>query len=114
MMQQVKEGFTVRRNAHTRAFFMESRIMTESYPGVYSPERPYSRGAYRSKKKTSEPPKHVYKLMGALYRQNQPKPKDEAPKKPDYKTVVLTNEEKSAKKCRSASQKARKTEKAIT
>ena len=40
-------------------------------------------------------------------------PEEEAPKKPDYKTVVLTNEEKSAKKCRSASQKARKTEKAI-
>lgn len=58
-MQQVKDNFRGRRSYQTRAFFKESRAMTENFPELYSPEKPY--------KNNNVEPKHIMKLIGSLY-----------------------------------------------
>ena len=65
-MDRIKSNFRGKRSQHTRAFFRESRNMTEAYPELYSPERPYV-------SQVSDEPKHVMKLIGSLYNSPQPK-----------------------------------------
>ena len=58
-MDNFKASFRGKRSYQTRAFFKESRHMTEQFPELYSPEKPYAN--------RSNEPKHVMKLIGSLY-----------------------------------------------
>ena len=58
-MQSVKDNFRGKRSYMTRAFFKESRAMTENFPDIYTPEKPYVNN--------NGEPKHVMKLIGSLY-----------------------------------------------
>ena len=62
-MDQVKSNFRGKRSYQTRAFFKESRNMTEEFPELYSLEKPYQN--------TNCAPKHVMKLIGSLYKPRQ-------------------------------------------
>lgn len=84
-MEQAKLSFRPKRSDDTRAFMQESRTMHETYPDQYSPERPYSRGSSPVKEPTG-PARHVYKLMGALYRQKKERAPQPAADKVDYRT----------------------------
>ena len=64
MMDQVKANFRGKRSYQTRAFFRESRHMTEQFPDIYTPEKPYAN--------TNNAPKHVMKLIGSLYEPAKP------------------------------------------
>ena len=109
-MDRIKSNFRGKRSQHTRAFFRESRNMTEAFPHLYSPEKPYV-----SQVSDEDGPKHVMKLIGSLY--DSPQPKRVAVKaiQPiDFETQVLTDTMTSAKKVRCASSKAKHTDRAIS
>ena len=78
-MQLMQLNFRGRRDQHTRDFFRESRIMTEAFPELYSPEKPYERRRNASSRaegwRNVGESKHIYKLMGSLY---EPKKKVES------------------------------------
>ena len=105
-MDQVKANFRGKRSYQTRAFFKESRNMTESYPELYSPEKPYEN--------TNCEPKHVMKLIGSLYEPRKAEEVTEASSDESeeikYETRVMDEEQRSAKKVRSASARASHTE----
>ena len=99
--------------------------MTEAFPDVYSPERPYDRRRYMSQSRENQSrsingePKHIYKLMGSLYNQKQKSLEPDSPTEStdpesQYASTVLSDAEQSTKKVRSASAKAQKTKRAMT
>ena len=77
--------------------------MTEQFPEQFSPEKPYTMQDSIDKR-----PKHIAKLMGALYRERKPAPiqdnSDEIRK--TYVSIVLTDCENTAKKVISTSARA--------
>ena len=89
--------------------------MHQTFPDLYSPERPFDRRDRSPDKQPMSQSKHIYKLMGSLYRE---KPRKETPPprpiEEDYKTKVLKETDKSNKKVRSTSSKAARVSKAMS
>ena len=110
-MDQVKLNFRGRRDTNTRDFFKESRYMTQTFPEIYTPEKPYNSRDRPVNLESLAGPKHIYKLMGSLYeaRRCDSPVKTETSKASSYETQVLERSDSSAKKVRSASAKADKT-----
>lgn len=109
-MDRIKSNFRGKRSQHTRAFFRESRNMTEAFPHLFSPERPYV-----SPVSDEDGPKHVMKLIGSLYDSPQPKRVAIKANQPiDFETQVLTDTVTSTKKVRCASSKAKHTNRAMS
>ena len=80
--------------------------MTEEFPELYSLEKPYQN--------TNCAPKHVMKLIGSLYKPRQVEEEfteaSDDSQENKYETRVMDEEQKSAKKLRSASARASQTE----